>query len=402
MKASFRLRGCGWLLLLVLLCGNLAVASDWSGPATELAKSIAGASGPGTITLSIGNSSSLPKDQVPEIQRTLEAQLRTSGVRVGAVANANSEVRVTLSENLRSYVWVAEIRQGSDTHVAMVTIPRPQSATVPRNAATVSVRKALLWTQSSEILDLMLLDASTPNPKMVVLDPDSIAIYSLHEGRWQREQNLAIAHSRIFPRDLRGLLFAGKDRAIEAYLPGTVCDAASPTAGALICRESDDAWKLGPRAAFFNSGRNYFTGALVPASDKTFDPFYSMAWLDKQNYLLSISTAVDGRVRISDGVNERVLSAAATSDWGSDIVAVKSSCGAGSQLLVSSAVDDTATDSIRAYEIPDRDPVLASTPTDFPGPITALWSHDPTSATAVVHNLQTGQYEGYSVSITCY
>jgi hypothetical protein len=266
----------------------------------------------------------------------------------------------------------------------------------------VSVRKAMLWTQTSQVLDLMLLDAGTPNPKMVVLDADAIEIYGLREGRWQREQNLAITHSRTFPRDLRGLLFSAKDRVVEAYLPGTVCSAASPSASAVFCREGDDAWKLGPRAAFFNSGRNYFTGALVPASDKTFDPFYSMAWLDKQNYLLSISIGVDGRVHISDSVNERVLPSAVTSDWGSDVVAVKSSCGAGAQLLVTSAVDDTGADSIRAYEIPDRDPVLVSAAADFPGPITALWSHDATTATAIVHNLQTGQYEAYSVSITCY
>jgi hypothetical protein len=198
------------------------------------------------------------------------------------------------------------------------------------------------------------------------------------------------------------LLVAGKDKAIEAYLPGTVCGIASPSANAVACRESDDAWKIGQRSAFFNSSRNYFTGALVPASDKTSDPFYSMTWMDKQSYQLSISTGVDGRIHVSDGVNQRTVPTSTTADWGSDIAVVKSSCGTGTQLLVTSATDDTSTDTIRAYEIPDRDPVLASTATDFPGPITALWSHDPTTGTAVARNLQTGQYEAYSVSITCF
>jgi hypothetical protein len=197
---------------------------------------------------------------------------------------------------------------------------------------------------------------------------------------------------------LRGLLVAGKDHAMDAYLPGTVCNV---TSNALICRESDDAWRIGPRAAFYNSARNYFNGALVPASDKPLGPFYSMAWIEKPSHSLILSTGVDGRVRMIDGVNDRTLSSAATSDWGSDIAGLKSNCGAGAQVLVTSNGDDNAADSIRAYEIPDRDPVLASAAIDLPGPITALWSHDASSATAIAHNLQTGQYEAYSLSITC-
>jgi hypothetical protein len=185
---------------------------------------------------------------------------------------------------------------------------------------------------------------------------------------------------------------------MDAYLPGTVC---SVSKDGISCRESDDAWRIGPRSAFYNSGRNYFTGALVPATDKPLGPFYSIAWIDKQNYSLAIAAGVDGRIHMNDGVNDRTLPTASTADWGSDISAVKSGCGNGTQLLITSNGDDTAPDSIRAYEIPDRDPVLASAADAFPGPITALWSHDAIGASAIVHNLQTGQYEAYSVSIAC-
>ena len=397
MKSLFRLRGCGAFLLILFLTIS-ALAANWNGPVTDLAKAIAAASGPGTIALTVVNASSIPKDQVTEIQRALEAQLRTAGVRVGAAANANGDVRVTLSENLHEYVWVAEIKQGNDTHVEMVTVPRAATGAAARSAATVSVRKAMMWSQPTQMLDMLLLDPSTPNPRMVVLDTDAITLYGLHEGKWQREQNWAVTHSRVFPRDLRGLLVAGRDHAIDAYLPGTVCSVNKDGAS---CRESDDAWKIGPRSAFYNSGRNYFTGALVPATDKPLGPFYSMAWMDKQNYSLAIAIGIDGHVHINDGVNDRTLPPVSTADWGSDVAAVKSGCGAGAQLLVTATGDDTSADSIRAYEIPDRDAVLASTATDFPGPILALWSHDTTSASAIVHNLQTGEYEAYSVSIAC-
>ena len=110
---------------------------------------------------------------------------------------------------------------------------------------------------------------------------------------------------------------------------------------------------------------------------------------------------VDGRLRISDGVNERTLPTSNTSDWGSDIAALKTGCGTGTQLLTTSSGDDTQTDALRAFEIPDRDLVRASAPLDFPGPITTLWTHDASNAMAIAQNLQTGQYEAYSVSITC-
>src|SRR5512147_580510 len=99
MKTSSRLRACGCLLLIALLFATSLFAANWTGPVTDLAKTIAAASGPGAITLAVVNSSSVPKDQVTEIQHAIEVQLRTSGVRIGAAPNANSDVRVTLSEN---------------------------------------------------------------------------------------------------------------------------------------------------------------------------------------------------------------------------------------------------------------------------------------------------------------
>lgn len=399
MNFSSRLRGL-FVLLPMLAFASATFAADFAGKSAELAKAIASITGPNPISLSLTNPSSLSKEQVTEIQRAIEAQLRASGARLVSTPTGN-EVRVTLSENLHEYVWVAEIRQGPETRVEMVSLPRPPSSASPRNGATVSVRKVMMWSQPTQILDMLLADASTSNPKMLLLDVNAIALYVLREDHWQREQTWPISHTRAFPRDPRGLLVITKEKALAAYLPGTVCEVASLGANAVVCRESDDAWKIGYRAAFFNSARNYFTGALVPASDKMPGPFYSITWLEQSNLTLAISTGVDGRVRLSDGVNERILPETSTADWGSDIAAVKSSCGTGAQLLVTSNGDDTTTDSLRAYEIPDRDPLPVSTSTDLPGPITALWSHDATGASAIVHNLQTGQYEAYSVSIAC-
>jgi hypothetical protein len=394
MKASL---GPGLYVICVLALAVSAIAANWNEPSRALAKEIASASGPGTIGLSVTNLSSLSKEDVAEIQRAIEAQLRASGVRVGAAENANSEVRVTLSENLQGLVWVAEVKQGNNTQIAMVAVPRAQGAVASRSGPTVTVRKALLWLQPTQILDAIVLDNASPNARLMVLDPETITSYTIAGDKWQREQSWKITAGHPFPRDLRGLLVPNQNRGVDAYLPGTVC---SLSGQSIVCHDGDDPWKIGQRAAFFNSGRNYFTGATAPASEGGV-PFYSAAWLERQNYSLGIFAGFDGRVYLTDGVNQRTISAANTADWGSDIAAVKSSCGTGMQLLVTTNGDDTQTDSLRAFEIPDREPIQVSAPQEFPGPITALWSHDATSAIAVARNLRTGQYEAYTVSITC-
>jgi hypothetical protein len=99
-----------------------------------------------------------------------------------------------------------------------------------------------------------------------------------------------------------------------------------------------------------------------------------------------------------DGTNERAVSAAR--DWGSGIASVKSDCG--TLLLATANGDGTTPDSVRAYEIADREPVAASAPSEFAGPITALWTAgDGSTVTAVVHNLKTDKYEAFALTVSC-
>jgi hypothetical protein len=59
-------------------------------------------------------------------------------------------------------------------------------------------------------------------------------------------------------------------------------------------------------------------------------------------------------------------------------------------------------DGLSAFEIPDRDPVAASSAVEFDGRIVALWPETSgNSATAIVRRNNTGWYEAYRVSISC-
>jgi len=106
---------------------------------------------------------------------------------------------------------------------------------------------------------------------------------------------------------------------------------------------------------------------------------------------------VDGQFHLLDGITDQV----SRLNWGSDVASVKSSCGSGWQVLVARP-GDNAVDSLRAYELPDRDPVAVSPALDFTGGITALWSEAKgTSAVAVSRNAETGNYEAFRLAVAC-
>jgi hypothetical protein len=199
-------------------------------------------------------------------------------------------------------------------------------------------------------------------------------------------------------------LIPRKDHLFDVYLPGVFCRSTATAPLAISCYESDDPWPLGTDqaglSAFFAPARNFFTGALSPGIEKqtTVKAFYSAAMLPRDRYKLWIFATVDGQVHMLDGVTDQT---AAKLDWSSDIASIHSGCGLGWQLLVTSS-GDREDDTVRAFEIADRDAVVVSQPAEFAGNITALWPEsDGTSAITVAQNSETGRYEAYRLSIAC-
>jgi hypothetical protein len=397
----------GWLatflLATVFLPPSLS-ASNLGDAARQLAHKIAAVIGPGAIALDITNRSSLDEKSVREARIALEAQLRIEGVRTAKADQAMGSVQVTLSESVREYVWAAEITIGPDEKkVALVSLARAQSGTASTSAMPVVLRRTFLFAQEQPILDAALVDMSGGS-RLLLLDDGTVAVYRQQAGRWEQEAALDIAHSRTLPRDPRGRLLLRRDHLFDVYLPGTLCRASAAAPLTLACNDSDDPWPLtaedtGVRA-FFAPARNFFTGALSPGIGKVsaVPSFYSAAALPRSNYTLWLLTAVDGSVHLVDGVSDQAIRGLR---WGSDLAAVRSSCSTGTQILVSDA-GDPERDTLRAFEIPDRDPVAASAAIEFDGQIVALWPEtSDTSAMAIVKREDTGWYEANRVSISC-
>ena len=390
------------LCALVVLALVMPAMAQWTEPAARLAREITAITGPGAVSLTLRNLSSLPAGQVPTIRRELQNHLSAAGVRVVNATSAAAEVKITLSENAQGYVWVAEVQQGAERKVAMVTAPRSPSAAPAPNGPLVVIRKTPVWSQDAPILDVAMITAGN-EPYMIVLDVTNISLYRMTAGHWTMAQQFAIPHARTWPRDVRGRLVAARDHLFDAYLPGVVCASTATPPLSLVCHPGDDPWPLANgQTALFGASRNFFTGVVTPGIGRqtSVPAFYSAAGLARSNYMLWVFARTDGSVHLMDCVND--VAVRSVRDWGSDLAAVKTACGSGAQLLVSGAGDSEAADLVRAFEIADREPVEVSPAAEFPGPITALWpSSDGHSAIAVAKNLKTGKFDGFDLAITC-
>ena len=388
---------------LALLIAVPALAADLHQPESQLSAKIAAVTGPGVIALDVTNRSSISSPDAEQIRRALVSSLADSGVRVWGPDQAAATVRVTLSENLRDYVWVAEIHQGiNEPAVALVSAPRPDSASSPQSAFPLTLHATRLTSEHEPILDAVAVEGSPR--RMVTLTEHAITVYTNRDGRWIASEPLKIEHAEPFPRDPRGRIILRTDHLFDVYLPGYVCHSVSSSPVTLSCSRSDDPWPLGDGSsgvsAFFAPQKNFFTGALVPGigKQKSAPAFYSAAAIPRDKYTLWIFAGVDGQTYFLDGINQQ---AAPKIHWGSDIAAIRSSCRAGTQVLATSNEPSSA-DSVQAFEFPDREPLAVSQKLALAGPITALWpAQDGESATAVIHNSETGDYEALLLTLAC-
>lgn len=413
----------GSLALVIGLFATCA-AADWNTPEQNLARKIVAVTGPVAVTVVFENRSSLSKRNTDIIENGIRVAMQTVGLHLAASEPAPASITISLSENSTSYVWIAQIQPGSgDRNVVMVSTSRPQGSG-SRDSVPMSLRKIPLFSQDIPILDVAVLEETATPTRIAVLDPERLSWYRLQNGKWQPEQSQMITHSEPWPRDLRGRLLLGRNRFVNVYLPGVICSAAPTAPAKLDCRQSDDPWPLlagdfngamavfpstsiangastvVPQAkAFFASTRNFFTGVLTPAvgNVEALPKFFSAAFLPRNDKMLWLLAGSDGRVHMIDGESDRV----ADVSWGSDLASIKTACGAGWQVLASSP-GEAASDSIRAYELPDREPVAVSPEVEFDGIVTALWTESRgDTALAVSRNRDTGTYEAVRLAMAC-
>ena len=411
-----------WLIA-VLFTGLTSLAavpapSPWNEPAAALAEQIANLLGPGQAHLTIRNLSTIPNDQIPAIRRLLEQSLKSHGVQASGTESANA-IRVTLSENTRELLWVAEIVEGSQTRVTMVQLEF-KGVQLQADTENLILRKERIPIQLDSLPGVLpdepVLAELEFGSSLILIRPEEIEVFHSEEAGYLHGHPFPVGLRQPLVRDPGGLLIPEKS-GFAAYLPGAECSGAynppaeprsnPKDAWTIHCYPSDDPWPIltadtptGPAIikAFHSASRNYFTGVVTPSLGVDLPPFYSAALVPRPSGAALLVNGIDGKVQLAENGALKPVNGAR--DWGSEFAALRSGCGGGTQIIASGS-GEALTDSLRAYELPAQEAVPASAPLTMEGTVTALWTApDGKSVYAIVRNPRQ-EYEVDRVTASC-
>lgn len=367
------------------------------GAARELARKTASFVGRGEpVSLTWRNASSLGAADLTVARRAFEGALREAGSRPED-GSAPSEAQITLSENSRQFLLVEEIRRGDDRQVWISAWARPGAT--PESGAGMRLERTLLWRQGEQILDAALVGDTA-----LVLSRSWVTWLSRKNGQWSPGPSIGLPGPKNWPRDLRGRIRVTAGT-FQISLPGMVCSGPATGPSAIDCRPAEDPWVIdsgGKNLLLANlaQGRNYFDGrvATQTGTTKSVAPFFSAAALGDAAAPYWVLAMLDGRAQIFNAAFDPVSSVAG---WGSDVAGIDTKCGGGPAVLATKPVDAREPDAIQAYKVDPRTVAPLTPPLAFSGPVTALWTSGGDSAIAVSHDLTTGKYEVYVVTMAC-
>jgi hypothetical protein len=343
-------------ILLLFFC-LLAEAETLDDAVAALARKISVRLAPAEVArVTTRNSSSLSTAEAAKVQLALNRALQRRVREPKPV-----DVAVTISENLRGYILVAEIKRENEPAVEMAEFRPAAPAAAARPA--VAIERKMIWEQDAQILDL-----ATSGEQMLVLDTVGVSLYNRSAVKWERT---AFAPIPTNLRDPRGRMEVSGDT-LTVHLPGLMCSGSAKLASSMRCED-------GGR---FTSGRNALAGSGESFSSVEIGGDTLMAEPDGRTHIYDAAHAPQGTF---DG-------------WGSDFVAL-AGCG-GRHILATAAGDQRSADSVTLFDVVNRVPAAVSDPLEFSGPVMALWSAGD-GALAVIRDLSTGKYAAYNLALDC-
>jgi len=362
------LRGIALCLLLASLSSGQAADESVRNLASKLLARLPPST---SVRVTVRNMSSAIDAEATAIRVSFERALRR-----GVARNGNPvEIELTISQNMRQFLLIGEFERNGEQVIEIVSYqPDPIVKT-----ARPAVEKQLLWEQRNPILD-----AAVFQDRLFILEPERLSVYERRGPSWQLAGSKDFEAGRAV-RDLRGRLEVTNE-SIAAIFPGRLCLGANAPALDMHCEPGDAAFGIAVEKARFTAGRNTIEVAGLP-------PLFSLA----RTMDSFLAAEPDGRTRLYEGPKRPV---SVIDGWGSDLVSPESGCAAGRVVLVTSAAEGDAADSITAFTIVDRKPSQAGEPAEFEGSITALWTEGD-GAIAVVHNPKTGTYAAYFITVDC-
>jgi hypothetical protein len=322
---------------------------SWNDAVAKLGDEVAAAMSPTAVALSVENISSLDTSSVAAIGAALREQLQHHSfafpVPNSTAAQSAVPLQLTLSESAGEYLWVIQIpgdaTDAKPSPTMIVSVSKSDATGGEPDQQSLSLEKRFVWKQVERFLDFTLLKSvASGESTLLVLETRRLAVYKSSAAGWLLSRSTPIPQAAP-SRDPEGTidLKAGK-----ISLKGLECVGDPDLGGVVECKP--------------------FKPARILRG-----PFIKIPGLPN-----SVGAGIAEKCR-----GEFVSLFTAEGDW-------------------------TQSDSIRAYlakGIPL--PVLpAGNTLEFDGPVMSLKAEPDTSAArVVVHNLKTGEYEGYIVTATC-
>src|ERR1022692_48106 len=171
-------------LILCLIVVAAAYGQSLDETARALSKKVAARLGPGeAVHIAARNLTSLPASDLSKAQAAFSRGLRKVGKNV-------AEVTLTISENVRGYLLVAEVRHEGGRSVDMA--PFEAARSLPAELPV--IQKSLVWEQDEPILDLAIR-----GDQMLVLGTASLTRYTRADGVWQRGESRPSAIPQSMP-----------------------------------------------------------------------------------------------------------------------------------------------------------------------------------------------------------
>jgi len=309
---------------------------------------------------------------------TLSGELQKAGLAVSAATQPEARIRVSLSENARGLLLIAEIWNADSQRVAML----PWGSAIPSEPKpALLLSRQRIWEQTEPILDFMLLNSDS---QLLVLGTTNITSFRGSRGNWTSESQASLPLARPLPRDPRGRLEL-VNGALQIFLPGTTCTGSLAPQLSLSCTGMSEPFPINPRDPVLRVRWTADRNTLE--SDALHTAFYNAA--------AGLFATPDAK--IVDRANTPVLTA---EQWGSDLAAVASPCSPGDFVIAELGPGDARGDQVQVFEVVNGQPAARSEPLPLPGAVTALWPSD-AQAALVLRNPTTGNYEASRLALSC-
>jgi hypothetical protein len=337
-----------------------------------------------SVTCQTRNLSTLQEAEFLSFVAEFQNELQGGAVKI-VRREEGASLLLTLSENVTGYTGIVRVQRGGSSYVLMESLSGQLKSDSGQTGVAMGLQKELMFSQEEPLVDA---DVYRYFPEHLdTLGKQRLAIYEWKENKWQLFRSIVLPRKRIPSRDLRGIVGYSVD-ATAALFPGEAC------------RTGMQPWHCEP-----------WTLHLRPTTvdwelieSKKLPPWRSAAQFEINGQDALVITGEDGMARVYSQGAEAVV---AIPGWGSEIASTHSGCGKGWQILATGKGDWSTPDSVTGIEIENEKASKVTESMDLPGPVIAL--HRTTSdkipdrdmVIAVVHNLRTGFYEIYRITVTC-